>query len=366
MSVHRDKKTWRVRWRANGQPKSKGGFKRKSDAELYDADIKRKLALGVDLHRELDRSVLTLDQFVREGFRTHVVMLAQPTRNKYAWALERHLTELAHEPLRALDVPRLAAHQLHMLDRGATPSTVREVMTRLSGILQIAVEHGHIPANPVRSLRKVPADIGEDVRPLSPVEVEQIIARLQARDRIVAVLGGHLGLRPIEIRAGLWRALDFDEGSFTVARDRTKRTAARTRTIDVPRASLHELRQWHLASGRPGPDAPIVGDMSPNASRLWNRRVLRPLTQEIAGRSDVTLYTLRHSHASALHYAGYTTPEAAERLGHDDVTHLKTYAHVIRSLRGTRYEDLDALITAARSAASVPPKCRKPQIGDLG
>jgi integrase len=63
----------------------------------------------------------------------------------------------------------------------------------------------------------------------------------------------------------------------------------------------------------------------------------------------VTLYTLRHTHASMLHYANFTAPEAAERMGHSAVVHVGTSAHVIRPLTGRRYDGLDALIEAARN-----------------
>ena len=95
---------------------------------------------------------------------------------KVPWALEKHLAELLDEPLISIDVARLAEHQQLLLDRDATPSTVREALTRLSGILQVAVEHGRIPANPARALRKVPAGPSEEVEPLSPVELERLIA----------------------------------------------------------------------------------------------------------------------------------------------------------------------------------------------
>jgi hypothetical protein len=50
-----------------------------------------------------------------------------------------------------------------------------------------------------------------------------------------------------------------------------------------------------------------------------------------------------------LHYAGYTIPEAARRMGHAATLHLATYAHVIDALGDTRYDNLDALIAAARA-----------------
>ena len=82
--------------------------------------------------------------------------------------------------------------------------------------------------------------------------------------------------------------------------------------------------------------------------------MLRPAAEQATGRDDVTVYTLRHSHASALHYAGYTPPEAAARLGHGLDLHWRTYAHVVEQLRGRRYDGLDALLEAARADPRVP------------
>ena len=77
--------------------------------------------------------------------------------------------------------------------------------------------------------------------------------------------------------------------------------------------------------------------MTQNAMKLWARRVLRTAGTDATGRGDVTPYTLRHTHASALHYAGFTIPEAAGRLGHGAGLHVETYAHVIDALDGKRY-----------------------------
>lgn len=147
-----------------------------------------------------------------------------------------------------------------MLDRGATASTVRDVMSRLSGILQIAVEQGHVNANAARALRKVPADAGEEVRPLPPIELERLIGNLTGRDRAIVLLAGHLGLRPLEVRAVRWA--DFDGAHVMIGKARTKKTARRTRTIRVPDATAHALKAWRLQAGRPGDEEPIIGDMT--------------------------------------------------------------------------------------------------------
>jgi integrase len=347
MSVHLDRKAWRVRYRdANGRQRSRS-FDRKGDAVTFDREMARRLQLGPSLAAELERQTITLAEFVETGFRVHAATLSRPSRAKYAWALERHLAELIDEPLLALDVPRIVAHQHHLLNSGRSENTTREALVYLSGILQVAVEHGLIAGNPVRSIRK-PAALREEVRPLTSVQLETLIAALRGRNRILVVLAGHLGLRPMEARSVPWRALS--DRTLFIGKAHTKATARRSRTIEVPRATTQELREWRLESGRPNADEPIVGNTAGGEGiKTWARRHLAAHAEAITGRADVTLYTLRHTHASLCHYAGLTVPEAARRLGHSPALHIATYAHVIDGLQGRRYADLDGLIEAARA-----------------
>lgn len=195
----------------------------RADAVTFDADIMRRRALGPQLIAELDRQSLTLDAYVRGPRRAHAATLAQPTRDKYGWALGKHLGELVDEPLLAIDAPVVAAHQQRLLSRGATPSTVREVIAKFSGILQIATEHVYIPANPARAVRNVPVEHGEEIDPLTPAELERLLAMLRGRDRAIAQLGGHFGLRPQEIRQVPCTTLL--DGALTIGRAQTKASA---------------------------------------------------------------------------------------------------------------------------------------------
>jgi integrase len=349
MSVHRRGKKWQVKWREDGQQRSQT-FDRKRDADLREAEIRRAKQLGPRALREVTarRDEITLRAFTKTGFRTHSATLAAKTRRNYVWALEHHLGELLDLPLVEIDVPRIAEHQLFLADHGRSVATIRGVIKHLSGILQVATEHGLIQGNPARAVRKPLADVRDEITPLSPVELEAIIAALSGRERIMAVLAGHLGLRPLELRLVLWSALT--EGTLMIGRAQTKRTAARTRVITVPAATMLELKRWRLESGRPDDDQPIIGPMTQGALHNWASKRLRAPVKAITGRDDATLYTLRHTHASLLHYCGHTVPSAAKRMGHDGITHLQTYAHVVEALEGQpRYADLDALIAAARA-----------------
>lgn len=335
MSVHPDRKSWRVRYRdGNGRQRSRT-FDRKGDAQTFDREMARRSQLGPVLAAELDRHTMTLAEYVTGPWRSHAATLSVPTQDKYKWALELHLSDLVDEPILTIDAPMIAAHQRRMLDKGCTASTVREVIAKLSGILQIATEHGHIPANPARAVRNVPAEHGDEITPLTPVELERLIAGLDPRGRAITLLAGHLGLRPLEVRQVPWSA--FDGENLTIGRAHTKASARRARVIAVPRVTARELRAWQLESGGRGSD-PIIGPMTQNALKCWTRRAL-----------PVTLYTLRHSHASACHYASFTLPEAARRLGHSQQTHILHYAHVIDGMSSKRYAGLDDLIESARA-----------------
>jgi integrase len=357
MSVHKEHGKWRVKYRTGGNQRSRT-FDRKRDAVTFDAETTRRRQLGPTLAADLDRETVTLDQFVRSGFRTHAATLSPSSRAKYAWALEKHLGELLDEPLRAIDVPLVIAHQHHLLQNGRSANTAREALIYLSGIMQAATEHGLIAVNPVRAVRKPLAD-REEVRPFTPHQLEALIASLQGRDRIIVVLAGHLGLRPLELRLVPWRGLGSE--TLLVGKAQTKRTARRARAIEVPRQTAQELREWRLHCGRPGDDEPIIGPISAEGLKSWTRQRLHSRVVTATGRDDATLYTLRHTAASLCHYAGLTVPEAARRLGHSPTLHISTYAHVIDGMQGQRFDGFDELIAAARaelSESAVPSKFR--------
>ena len=353
MSIHKRPDRggkWQVKYKIAGHQRSRM-FDRKQDAITFDADIKRRRALGARLAAELDREDITVLDYVRGPWRAHAATLAQPTRASTMGpdqAPDRAARRAADRDRRARGRCPPAALCSARCDVEHGPRGDRE----LSGILQIATEHGYIPANPARAVRNVPADHADEIRPLTPVELERLITSLAGRDRAIALLGGHLGMRPLEARLAPWDAFDGD--TLTVGRSRTKAAARRARVIRVPAITARELKAWKLQSGGRGSD-PIIGEMSPNAVKLWGRRKLP---------SGVRLYDLRHAHASACHYVTtLSVPEICRRLGHSEQTHFKHYAHVIDELSGQRYASLDELLDAAARAQLRFPQ-GSPAIGE--
>jgi integrase len=331
-------------------------FDRKGDAETWEDERRRRRQLGPAFALTMEPT--TLIQFLAGPFRTVTLGLAPATRAKYVWALEQHLGALLDTPLTEITVPRLAEEQQRLLDAGASAYTIRLAFGMLATVLDVAVEHQRIGANPARGMRFVKRHTPREVQPLSPRELEQLLGDVLAtaganerwgqRGYVIGLLGGHAGLRPMEIRNVPWHA--HRDGMLHIRVEDTKDTAARPRAIALPAVTDRALKEWRLRSGGRGRD-PIVGEMTDSALKQWGVKTLRRHVERITdGRiTDATTYTLRHSHASQLHYAGYTVPSAARRLGHKQQTHMKHYAHVIDAIEGERYDGLDELIAAARA-----------------
>ena len=162
--------------------------------------------------------------------------------------------------------------------------------------------------------------------------------------RVITLLGGRLGLRPAEIQRVAWDTLVT---ASCASGAETEATAAEFRAIPLDRSRSRSCAAGSLSRAvaarthrRPHDRrrAQAVGHQAPAPAR-------REVT---VGRiAKASTYPLRHSHASALHYAGFTVPEAAGRMGHTQQTHVLHYAHVLAMGRTERYAGLDELYAAS-------------------
>lgn len=351
MSVHkRPYKTWQVRYRDANDVQRATTFDTKAQAVQFDAEMKlRRRHPRLAAQERAER--MTLKQYVEGPWRTHSATFTKPTRDKYRWALEKHLADLAHEKLVAIDVERVSDVQVKMLDAGATASTVREVLAKLAAIFEVAISQGYLApgANPVKAIRKPPAKPRDEPNILAPAALEEHIAKLSGRDRVIAILGGRGGLSPKEVRLVRWA--DFDGERITVGASRTKNSRARTRKVLLDQLSRQQLKEWRLAAGRPADSEPIIGEVTHDEFRRWHRHLP----------NGMRLTDLRHSHASALHHTKMSQPAILGRLGHGFQAHWRHYAHIIDSIDETqRYDDLEALYAAARPAHTTAHISRTP------
>jgi integrase len=163
------------------------------------------------------------------------------------------------------------------------PGRCRDAATLLGGILQRALESGHLQTNPARAVRKTPLPRRKEVRPLAPIVVERMRGAASPCDAAFLSVLAYAGLRPGEALALQWR--DVREQTILIERalslgeeDDTKTDAHRTVRLLAPLAA--DLREWRLRGGRPSERSLVFPSRygepwTLSAYQSWRRRAFQ-------------------------------------------------------------------------------------------
>ncbi len=387
---------WKVRWRQGGRYRART-FDRKGDATNFAADVRRRQQVGT--LATIDSGRITLAEYVSETWsKAYRASLSESTRRRYGYLYDRHiLPELGPLTLIEITPDVIARWQSDRLAAGGGPVAVRNAATLLGGILQRALESGHLQSNPARAVRKSAVPRRKEVRPLAPAVVERMRRVASPRDAVLISVLAYAGIRPGEALALQWR--DVRDQTILIERalslgkeDDTKTDAHRTVRLLAPLAA--DLREWRLRSGRPGAHSLVFPSRSGQAWTLaayqsWRRRAFRralslaqadadsdpiertcPSCSAAPGRPCQTPagrvlkqphvargrpkvagrpYDLRHSFASLLLHEGRSVIYVSRQLGHDARLTLSTYGHVIDELEHVPRIDAEAAIAEART-----------------
>src|SRR4051812_9040859 len=354
---------YRVRWKDDAGVQRCRTFYTERDALDFEAKVR--LARRGDDLASLDAGRQTLSEFAAEWWALDAgPNLERATLRSYASHWNCHvLPRLGHLQLRRITPDVVVRFRADLEADDVGDEAVRRTLAMLQAMLARAVEWQRIPSNPVKAIRKPRVKRKRAVQAVPPLLVEHLRKHYRRAGRadhatLVSVLA-YAGVRPEEALALQWRHV----------RDRTllveqknvdgeiltgQKTGRPPRTIELMVALRHDLLEFRLTSGRPGPDDLLfpTTDGRPwreHDYRNWRRRHYRP-GAEACGLGPRP-YDLRHSFASLRIQEGrLTIVELAEQLGHSPTMTLNTYAHVIAEFRGGGRVDPDALIAEARAA----------------
>jgi integrase len=362
---------WRVRWRdaGRGSRKRVRTFDRKADAITFAAEAHRRRQFGS--LGSLDGGRMTLAEYVSGVWaRAYRQNLSTSTRMRYGYLYDKHvLPELGTLRLAEITPEVIARWQAERLAAGSGPVAVRGALTLLGGILQRAVEAGHIPTNAARAVRKAPLPHRPEARPLAPSAIERMRRASSPRDATLISVLAYGGLRPGEALALQWRDIRKQtllvERSLAFGEAKDTKTAAH-RTVRLLAALASDLREWRLRSGRPGERELVFpskagGPWTLSAYQSWRRKAFRRALED-AHVSSGRPYDLRHSFASLLLYEGRSVIYVARQLGHDARLTLSIYGHVIDELEETPHLPAEEAIARAREEQhdeQVPNKARE-------
>jgi len=340
-------------------------------AAVRDTYLRRRAERQIEATK--DREGITFaalaDRYLAEG----MAHLAGSTRDDRGRLLgkEGPLVRVFGER-RAAEITRadlLAWYAVEITGSERAENTGKQYLAALAGVFGHGLDLELLDRNPVDDLRAVlrrrrksKAGRAAAASRIHPIETAEHVHDFAAASRVAyeSLDGG----RPVRLRqlghvadlllldaglrvgeaAGLrWRDVGWGAGPDDEARSLEIREAiargkhegapksGRARTVALSRRLRSLLREWHLASGRPGPEARVLAGFDPYAYQTQHfERVWRA-----AGIPRHTPKDLRDTFASQLLTAGVQLAYVSAQLGHGDVA--TTARHYARWCGGSAY-----------------------------
>lgn len=348
---------WEARERTGGRGSTRLSktFDRKQDAIDWRDDMRRRRQRGLPMQL-VD---VTLSDFMRSYWELHAVPnLQRSTRDSYRNIWGKHIEpRLGRRELRELTPKVITRFRVDLEHAGVGVATVRKALALLQSILSFAVVEERLEFNPVSAVRKPHYEREREPHIFLPLEVERIRAQLDPRGAMLVALLAYAGPRPEEGLRVAWQAIGAEAIHFDGQKTR------RPRWTPLLAALAGDLREWRLASGRPGPRAPVIpahdgGFWQPDDWRNWRRRVWGAHVKD--KRTGVRSWRgvapegtrprdLRSSFITVQMYAGTPLPTIARWCGTSVAMIEKHYSGVLANWDG-RHVPADEQIRKARAA----------------
>lgn len=313
---------------------------------------------------EAPEDVASFHAFASDWMEGRRAELRPRTIKDYEWALSYHLLPFFKGHLIAeITVAEVDRYKTAKVREGKLAAAqINKTLKRLSQILDVAVDYGHLPSNPAAS-KGGRRRVKEDAPRRTWVEPEQLMALLDAAPKghraILATLAG-AGLRIGELCALNWEDLDLATGTLTV---QDSKTAAGRREVDMPSGLVTEL--WTLAatSSRTAPTDPVfVGrrgtrQTSDNVGRRLKSAIKKANPSlEAVGiaplNERVSPHSLRRTYASLRYACGDDPVYVAQQGGWADPNFpIRVYAKAVKRRERLSGEHLEAFDAAIEWAA---------------
>lgn len=330
-------KRWVAHWTEPDGTRSAAAFRTKDAAQAHLTRMDHEVRSGTYVPRE------QADRTLGECWPRYVAArrgMNPETWRNYAQKWEQHIAPAwAHVRVRTIKGPAVAEWLAGLTNTytgaplaGSTRELVRLVFR---GVIQVAVDDGVIPTNPVTGVR-IPGRAVTERRYLQPWQVKRLAGAARPDDLMVWTLaltgirkGEMFGLRggdvdPVRRRLRVARHVN-NAGAVITG---TKTAAGR----DVPLAPilLHDLAKRARAVGADGWlfEHPRGGPYTPNRWRTVWKRALR--ADGVPG--DLDTHELRHTAASLAIASGADVKMVQLMLGHTSAAiTLDVYGHLFPS-----------------------------------
>lgn len=360
---------WQVRYydQAGVRHTAPRTFLSRGDANRYLAQVEADLLRGAWTDPRLAR--ITFGEWVERWWPT-TADLRPGTRTFYDYLLRRFLLPTFEEtPLGRIDLMTVRAWLagLHEV-REVTPTTIAKAYRLLRRILNVAVEAGYLPRNPV-AIKGAGLERAAEMRHVSISQLHALAEAVPGRYRALVLVAGYGGLRWGELVGLRRRRVDLDGARIHVAEQVAEvagkfsvsapKTAAGERVVVLPAVAVAALAEHLDEFAAPEPDGLVFrsGRGTYLQRSNFSRLVWRPAVQQL--RLDgLRFHDLRHTAATLAAAAGATTKELMERMGHTSPAVALRYQHVMADRQAAIAAALDGLVRDAQQAGRRHPRAR--------
>lgn len=263
-----------------------------------------------------------------EAYREIEYNTAKGYEAKYKHAVEY----FEDQYVKAIQPADVRAYVKYLSGRGYAYKTVAHHLSVLRLILDYAVEHDIIQANPATGIT-VPKRLPRNPREM-PSDTDLLLIQSNAENGIMgraAFFALYTGCRSGELFAIQYKDIDREAKLLTISKSvyyvgktphiKQPKTAAGIRTVPLPQLLLDRI-----PDGPPNNYLFSVDGKSPISDSV--RRNGWTKFQKEAGIS-CTLHQLRHAYASLLYESGVDEKTAQKLMGHSDITTtLRIYTHL--------------------------------------
>ncbi len=354
MSVRKDEKrgTWLVKLHYTNHDgetvdSTKRGFKTKGEALAWERDF---------LANEARSTSMTFEQFVGVYAEDVRPRLRETTWRSKEYMINEKLIPFFGE-MRVVDITskEIMDWQNSLLKakdengKKLSETYIRTVENQLSAILNHAVRHYGLPANPLQKAGRVGEKQGKEMRFWTTDEYLRFSEKVIDRPEMFYAyeILYWCGLREGELLALTPADFDFEKRTVSINKSyqrlnkqdviTTPKTPKSNRVIQMPQFLCDELQDYLKQLYGVEPDS----RMFPISKSYLHREMDRGCKQ--TGVKRIRIHDLRHSHISLLIDMGFTALAIAERVGHESIDITYRYAHLFPTRQVEMADKLDLL-----------------------
>ncbi|OQP16203.1 tyrosine-type recombinase/integrase [Geobacillus zalihae] len=358
---------YRVSYKENGKykTKTKGGFRTKKEAELAAAELEKQLHKGYDINAG--------DQLFSEYMRNWFELYKKGKHSQEHDKNVEYSVQLVEEYFAGVKMKELTRDMyqkfINEIAETRTTETVKKRHTYIKECIKAAIEEGIIFRDPTYKVvvkgKKKGKD--EELKYLNYQEAKQLIAEIKKDmrpkyiSRYIILFALATGARFSEILGLTWDCIDFKNRMVTINKTwdykftndfADTKTYSSKRTIKIDEDTCKILKELRKAQNevamktglRNEKNLVFVNTKMELVSNNAVNKTLKTLCKKL-GLKEVTMHSLRHTHASMLLYRKANIKYISKRLGHKDIgITLQTYSHILDELEQAENMLLDQIM----------------------